>query len=77
MCVVPSAERVVAAVRLTCPVDPAHGNLPRGNEWSQRSAAGAIIRERVCQLKKQLQVIRISDLLSISTVHRSSSISGY
>lgn len=33
------------AVPLTCPVDPARGNLPKGSEWSQRRAAGAVITE--------------------------------
>ena len=51
-------------------------NGPRGGR-REPSSGSACSRRDVCCLKKQLQVIRVSDLLSISMVHRSSSISVY
>lgn len=50
---------------------------PRGARREPLSRSACWSRCGVCCLKKQLQVIGVSDLLSISMVHSSSSISVY
>lgn len=60
-CRVPSAE-VSGATVLTCPADPAHGTSS-GAMSGPRGAQGSLPIRSLCCLKKQLQVIRICDLL--------------